>query len=810
MTALDSFNNLAVGYTGTVHFTSSDNQAGLPAAATLAGGTGSFAAILRTAGSRALTVTDGIISSIAGSSTVVVAPAAPTRFLVAGPSAAVAGSTINITVTALDPFGNITSSYGGTVDFSSSAAIAALPAARTLTNGMGTFNAVLKTSGLQTLAAIDSASTALSGSMTLSISAAAATHFTVSAAASITAGNALVVFVTAQDSFGNTASGYNGTVHFSSTDSLAQLPADATLTAGVGIFAVIGRTAGNQTFDVADTNSGTLSGVSGPVVIKPGAVNHFGLSVPAAATTGAAVSFTVTALDPFNNLVPSYAGTVQFSSSDASATLPSSATLTAGSGIFTVTLQTPGSQTLTAADVVSSGISATSNAIAVRGLVVTSLTPTSTGFVATFSKAFNASVISLYDGSGNAGPDDVLLAGPGMPQDSFHGSLLIDPTDTTITFVKTSNFTSAGFNPATGVLAVGTYTVTFRSASNGFTDQGGVPLDGADDGTPGGNYVATFVVAAEPVVVGLPAFARGPGNTVNLPNTAAGIPINLSNGAGVTSGTFTLQYNSALLSISGATAAVAGATFSLDASSTPGNAVLDFSSPTALGAGIARLGELTATVPNSAAASYKGKALLHFTAAQLNGGAIAVTGDDAVEVVAWFGNASGDGTLSGGDASAISLVATGVNTNTAVGTLSGFSAFPLADPVILADLNNDGLVDASDVTLLNSLLSGTPRAQIPLVNPNGLTIIATGPDPTLSVAVAGQAIPGSTVTAAVNIDTARPAGSTGMTEAILALHYDPLLFTVSAVDVQLGTLPQRRGWLAVDGRGQSSNGRDRH
>ena len=114
----------------------------------------------------------------------------------------------------------------------------------------------------------------------------------------------------------------------------------------------------------------------------------------------------------------------------------------------------------------------------------------------------------------------------------------------------------------------------------------------------------------------------------------------------------------------------------------------------------------------------------------LNGGAIAAEGDDAVQVVAYFGDASGtaNGSLSGGDASDISAVATSLNTNTALGTLGGFSAFPLADPVIIADLNNDGLVDSSDVTLLNSVLAGMPRAQIPAI-PTGLTIMATGPDP---------------------------------------------------------------------------------
>jgi hypothetical protein len=47
----------------------------------------------------------------------------------------------------------------------------------------------------------------------------------------------------------------------------------------------------------------------------------------------------------------------------------------------------------------------------------------------------------------------------------------------------------------------------------------------------------------------------------------------------------------------------------------------------------------------------------------------------------------------------------------------------------------------------------------------------------------------------VNIDTARPPGSNGMTDAILALKYDPNLFDVSAEDVQLGTVAQgSSGW----------------
>ncbi|HYV35853.1 MAG TPA: cohesin domain-containing protein, partial [Gemmataceae bacterium] len=79
--------------------------------------------------------------------------------------------------------------------------------------------------------------------------------------------------------------------------------------------------------------------------------------------------------------------------------------------------------------------------------------------------------------------------------------------------------------------------------------------------------------------------------------------------------------------------------------------------------------------------------------------------------------------------------------------------------------------------------------------PTGLTISPTGPDPTLSLPTDLQAAPGTAVVVAVNLDTARPDGSTGLMESILALRYDPAVFTVSTSDVHLGSLPSSgSGW----------------
>jgi hypothetical protein len=71
--------------------------------------------------------------------------------------------------------------------------------------------------------------------------------------------------VTAQDAYGNTATGYTGTVHFTSSDGAASLPVNYTfvaLDAGVHSFAggVTLKTGGSQTVTGTDTVTGTITG----------------------------------------------------------------------------------------------------------------------------------------------------------------------------------------------------------------------------------------------------------------------------------------------------------------------------------------------------------------------------------------------------------------------------------------------------------------------------------------------------------------------------------------------------------------------
>jgi glucose/arabinose dehydrogenase len=159
--AADQFGNPVTSYSGpsTVTVVSSppDPQAKTPIAVTLDGsGFGFFLDNLKTAGSYTLTATAGSIQGT--SSAITVAPAAAIYFKVATPSTATTGSSFSATVTALDAYGNVATSYSGKVHFTSSDSQAVLPTDTTLAGGMGTFNVTLDTAGNQTITATDTIS----------------------------------------------------------------------------------------------------------------------------------------------------------------------------------------------------------------------------------------------------------------------------------------------------------------------------------------------------------------------------------------------------------------------------------------------------------------------------------------------------------------------------------------------------------------------------------------------------------------------------------------------------------------------------
>jgi hypothetical protein len=91
----------------------------------------------------------------------------------------------------------------------------------------------------------------------------AATHFTVKAPASVTAGKSFTITVTAKTSSNQLDAFYTGTVHFKSSDGSAVLPADYTFTlrdTGSHTFTVTLNTTGSQTITTTDTHTSSITG----------------------------------------------------------------------------------------------------------------------------------------------------------------------------------------------------------------------------------------------------------------------------------------------------------------------------------------------------------------------------------------------------------------------------------------------------------------------------------------------------------------------------------------------------------------------
>ncbi len=276
-------------------------------------------------------------------------------------NAVAAGGTVNVTVTAVDAYGNRLRLYTGTVHFSSSDRAASLPADYTFTladGGVHTFAVTLRTAGTQTVTAVQAGGGG-SASAHLLVQPGAPARLVVVNRPSSAVGVTFPVAVIAQDAYGNTATGYTGTVHFSSTDPSGALPADYTFTAadrGVRLFNVTLRTGGARSLSAADKANAGLTGTLG-VAVSP--VVRFVITLPGSTTAGAAFTFTVSAVDQYGNVVPGYTGTVHFSCTDPYILPPGDYTFTAADGgthTFTLALKIARQQTVYVADTAYGGI----------------------------------------------------------------------------------------------------------------------------------------------------------------------------------------------------------------------------------------------------------------------------------------------------------------------------------------------------------------------------------------------------------------------------------------------------------------------
>jgi outer membrane protein assembly factor BamB len=399
------------------------------------------------AGDHTVTGTD---VNATGSTTLTVGAAALSKLVITGPATADAGIAGLYTVKAEDAYGNIVTGYAGVVTVTSSDTAMTSTVAAAMAAGTGTFNVTFHTAGSQTVAATDTTFTSDGLPVTVG-GAAVATKLVVSGPTTATVGGAQDFTVTAEDGSNATVTTYTGTVTITSSDgAFTATPASGTLTNGVGTFSVTFGTAASQTVSAHDDGSLVSNDLS-VTVGTFGAAAHLVVAGPATATAGIAQDFTVTAKDAYGNTVTDYAGDVTITSSDgAFASAPSHGTLTSGTGTFSVTLKTAGSQTVAAGD----------------GTPSHDATPVS---VAVVHAALNKLVV--------AGPSTIIR---GLQQDytvTAADTFGNPVTDYAGTVTITSSDSAFAGSPASSTLTsgVGTFHVTFHTA--------GMQTLGAGDGT---------------------------------------------------------------------------------------------------------------------------------------------------------------------------------------------------------------------------------------------------------------------------------------------------------------------------------------
>ncbi|HVE86834.1 MAG TPA: hypothetical protein VND93_28455 [Myxococcales bacterium] len=329
------------GFRGTLHFASDDAQAVLPAdRAFAAADNGSFTVpvTFKTAGTALLIASDTGNPALQGFRRIPVGPAAASSLSISADRTSVAaGDGVSLTVVAKDQFGNVAHGYRGTVSTSANYPGATLPATVTFDaadQGQKTFGASFPLVASWTVTVTDQASSALTATtpaIAVSHGPAAALELTGGGAA--TAGAAAGFTLTVRDRFGNVATGFTGTVSFTSSDANATLPASYTFVSGdsgAHTFSATFTTAGAQQLTASD-GGGRLSSAVGHFTVGAAAASQCSLTgLPATAGAGAKLVPVVTFFDPFNNVATGYTGTVTLTTTAASAVLPPAAALGAG------------------------------------------------------------------------------------------------------------------------------------------------------------------------------------------------------------------------------------------------------------------------------------------------------------------------------------------------------------------------------------------------------------------------------------------------------------------------------------------------
>jgi len=403
--AVDSNWNLINNVTDTIHLSASDLSAGLPADASLVGGTATFNGVLfKAAGSQTINATDVNDSTKLNTSSpfsVNAGPFAKIQLLMPGetaspgslsgktgtPTPQTAGTPVSVRVNGVDAYWNLVASATGssyTIGLTSSDPNAVLPVSADLASGTRTFAVTFKTSGTATVTATDLDKTSLTSTsppttinsggfakLQLLLPGETAAPGTSSGKKGTptaqTAGTPFVVTVNAVDSNWNLVNTASDTVGITSSDANALLPPAASLSAGTRTFSVTLNTAGTRTVTASDLTDATklpntspatavnIGPFAGLQLLMPGETNAPGTltgkrGTPTTQIAGTPFSVRVNSVDAKWNLITTVSDMVSITSTDPNAVLPASGSLSSGTKSFTITPKAAGNITVSATD----------------------------------------------------------------------------------------------------------------------------------------------------------------------------------------------------------------------------------------------------------------------------------------------------------------------------------------------------------------------------------------------------------------------------------------------------------------------------
>ncbi|MEK7315719.1 MAG: Ig-like domain-containing protein [Candidatus Eisenbacteria bacterium] len=305
------------------------------------------------------------------------------------PLAQVAGLPFTVTVRACDDTWATVTTVTHAVTMLASDASATLPATASLGAGTGAFQLTFHAAGNFQVFAHDETDGTIADAASASVASQVLDHFIFSniSQKNQNAGVPLSITITAKNPSGVTVTGFNGPIDIREVTSFGDgrvSPASVTFTNGTWSGGVTMYRAdetsinrGNVNLVAALPSNAAVNGTSDPFTVHPGAFNRLQIIVPgqtplpgsisgylgSPATQGASRAFPVTvyATDNYWNPVPS-GDNVRVTSSDGAASTPVTGLMASGVRQFTVTLNTVGSQTLTAADLTNGSITGMTSA----------------------------------------------------------------------------------------------------------------------------------------------------------------------------------------------------------------------------------------------------------------------------------------------------------------------------------------------------------------------------------------------------------------------------------------------------------------